>query len=171
MEELYQKIVAHSEEGIFGICAFVAVATALGVVVTRKPMRAALCLIANFLSIAVLFVMLGAEVVAFMHILVYTGAIIMLFVFVVMLLNLNPDELGAPMAPLGKFAAGVVSVLLVYALVKIIMYPEYPKPAAESAGLAVLAKDLFGGYAIPFEATSALIIAGIVGALMLTRKR
>ena len=163
----------------FWILAALSVITALGVVLNRNPIRCALLLVINFICLAVFYVLLNAQVLALLQILVYAGAIMVLFLFVIQLLNLGGET--ATTDPLvGQRFFGVVLGLgllagLTYALIR---YIPTPGPGVERIRQAELANisqvqiigwDLFTKYVYPFELTSILLLVGVVGVMIFTR--
>jgi len=180
---------------VFLVCALVGVAGALTVVLRRNPVYSALGLLAAFLSFAVIFIKLHAPFLAAMHVLVYTGAILVLFLFVIMLLNLSETELGkehgrAVKGALAVLAAGLCAVL-VFAMTKddSLMRPEKdlakalekplrvadtqlpPITADAWGGVEHVGGQLFTRWAFAFELVSLLIIVAILGAVVLAKKK
>ncbi|HVW08736.1 MAG TPA: NADH-quinone oxidoreductase subunit J [Bryobacteraceae bacterium] len=157
----------------FGIFALIAVLCAINVVVQRHPISSALSLVGVMGSLAVLYLMLGGEFIAMAQIIVYAGAVMVLFVFVIMLLNAGIEVrrgrswtatiLGAP-ALLGLL--GVLACLLAR------WFPNSPviKFGDFTAGAQQVGYALFTGYLLPFEVTSVLILIAILGAVVLARK-
>ncbi len=159
-------------EVLFYICAAVAVLAALNVVLQRTPVYSALSLILVLCLLAVIYLLLGAEFIAVIQVIVYAGAIMVLFVFVIMLLNAGrevPSErsrlarwLGAPL---------VIAFLLEVLWVVWNQFPSGTAPAAEiDAGPAAIGHLLFRNYVLPFEVTSVLILVAILGAVVLAKK-
>ena len=157
---------------LFYIFAALAVFAAISVVAQRTPIFSALSLIVVLCSLAVVYLLLGAEFVAVIQVIVYAGAIMVLFVFVIMLLNAGrevPSQrsrmarwLGAPLV-----AAFLAEVLL--AVWK--QFPAGTRPAASlNAGPAAVGHLLFRNYVLPFEVTSVLILIAMLGAVVLAKK-
>ena len=158
----------------FLLFAIIAVVSAINVVVQRHPIASALSLIGVMVSIAVLYLMLGAEFVAMVQIIVYAGAVMVLFVFVIMLLHAGAEErrgrswtaqlLGVPIliAFLGLICYFVQREFANAGFVK---FGNFTGGSAQSVGLA-----LFTDYLLPFEITSVLILIAILGAIVLARK-
>ncbi len=160
---------------VFGIGAAGLVVSSLAVVLARSPLRAALYLIAGLCSVALLFVSLDASFVAAMQVLVYAGAIMVLFVFVIMLLNLGPEEGAKPAyLSIAKLLGTVAMAYVGYRMAAAAM--DLPGPAAQavdpsfgtvkSIGVLLLTDFLFG-----FEAISVLLLVAVVGAVVLGLKR
>ncbi len=155
-----------------GIAAVI-VLTAVGVVLMRHALYAALMLVANFSFVAVLYLILGAPFIAMAQVTVYAGAIMVLFLFVIMLL-------GAELLPATKTlpAQRVIALGLgLIALVEIGLFVVWrwggltplPEPAADYASPDKIGMLLFTRYALPFEITSVILLVAVVGAVVLTR--
>jgi NADH-quinone oxidoreductase subunit J len=161
----------------FFIVGVVAIASAIMMITRSNPVLSVLWLIVNFFCIALLYLSLHAQFIAIIQILVYAGAIMVLFLFVIMLLNVGEEERHSQR--FGPIA--VVSALLV-AAVCILILPVVAAPFAggnplsgvgslgmgtvESVGMM-----LFHQYLVPFEATSLLLLAAMVGVIVLAKKK
>jgi NADH-quinone oxidoreductase subunit J len=161
---------------VFLVTALVAVSSALVMVTRKNPVYAAAWLLITFLSMAVAFLTLSATFLAAIHVLVYTGAILVLFVFVIMLLNLKHDEFGEeyPLSTrLGAagLAALVFGLLAVPALRDPALQTPLPTPSAEFGSIEQVGMLLFTSYALPFEVVSLLIVVAMFGAMILAKKR
>ncbi|MGA2411955.1 MAG: NADH-quinone oxidoreductase subunit J [Candidatus Binataceae bacterium] len=157
---------------LFLFLAALAVIAALGVVLQRNPIHCVLSLALALVDIGVLFMGLGAVTVGFLQIIVYVGAIMVLFLFVIWLLNIQAEE--TPQGHLGiKFFGAVAAAALVAELFAILLQTPaavtVPLPAGYGS-IAALAHALFGSYVIAFEVTSLLLLATIVGAIGLARR-
>ena len=154
---------------LFGALAGIAAITAIGVVACRDAVRSALCLVGNFFTLAFLYFTLNAEILGATQIVVYTGAIMVLFLFVIMLLNVKTEE---PTSKLllgfGVIAAGSFALALTKALSG--LHPSSEAGAGAVGTVRALGLELFRNYVFPFEVASLLIIAAIVGAVMLSQK-
>ncbi len=158
---------------LFYILAAVTVVAALGVVLQRTPVYSALSLIVVLCSLAALYLLLGAEFIAVIQVIVYAGAIMVLFVLVIMLLNARREEssqgsrmarwLGLPL---------VIAFLLEVVLVVWRQFPSgsNPAPPPLDASPVAIGHLLFQGYVLPFEVTSLLILVAILGAVVLAKK-
>jgi NADH-quinone oxidoreductase subunit J len=165
---------------LFGLIALVAAI----VFVTRKsPVVAALWLVMVMLALAALYVLLNAEFVGIMQVLVYAGAIMVVFLFVVMLLNLgHPSDLNDIRGKWGRIAAGFVGLALVAQLLalsrttvnlKINLPAQPPKDAIAQTGgiIGPIAGPMFREYLLAFELTSVLLLVAIIGAVVLAKRR
>jgi len=159
---------------LFLVFATIAVVAAINLVVQTHPISSALSLIGVMGSLAVLYLLLGAEFLAAVQIIVYAGAIMVLFVFVIMLLNAGAEKpkslsrmstfLGAPL--LAGFL-GLIAYLILGATPKspAVVFGSFTQGTAREIG-----RVLFTDYVLPFEVTSVLILIAIVGAVVLARK-
>jgi len=167
-------------ENLFYLFATGAVISAAMCILRRNPISAAMWLVATMFSLAGIFLLLAAPFIAAIQVLVYAGAVMVLFLFVIMLLNLDvpASDLRGPMSVGGSIA--VVGLLLVELGALWAYTPE--RLAAEAAQAATLpatsgnivldvAGPLFNAYLIPFEVTSVLLLAAIVGAVVLAKRR
>ena len=149
----------------------VALVSALLVVLARRPVHAVLALLAHSLSIAALYMILGADMVAMGQILIYSGAIVVLFLFVVALLPQGGTEgdPGAGRVVGGLFAGGA---LLVGIAAWLAMAGPLPPSAASAGGnVAEIGRSLFGKLIVPFELTAPLLLVSIVGAVAIWRRQ
>ncbi len=153
--------------------AIVIIGTGLGTVLSRNSIYAALFLVANFSLVAVLYLVLGAPFIAMSQITVYAGAIMVLFLFVIMLLGAERLPGSEPMKQqrwLGLVLVGVlfvqVALLVVYAFNSLNPLPELPPDFASPQNVADV---LFTKYALPFEITSVILLVAVIGAIVLTR--
>ncbi len=159
-----------------------AIVAAFLCITRRSPVSSALWLITTLFNVAALFVLLDAHFLAAVQVLVYAGAIMVLFLFVIMLLNLgehDPGEGGA-LWP-NRFLTFVVGVLLMLELLvlrhaappaQLVMEPgTAAKEVAHRGAVQVLSMLLFQAYLVPFEITSLMLLAAIVGAVVLAKRR
>jgi NADH-quinone oxidoreductase subunit J len=158
----------------FFILAAVALASAVGVLLSQNTVYAALFLVVNFSTIAVLFLTLGAPFIALAQITVYAGAIMILFLFVIMLLGTERLPLGKEIPwqrPLGIILAAVLMVEGVYLiLVRSGSLGVLNVPAGDYASPQAIGLELFNNYLLPFEVTSILLLVAVVGAIVLTKE-
>jgi NADH-quinone oxidoreductase subunit J len=149
----------------------VALVSALLVVLARRPVHAVLALLANSLSLAALYLILGADLVAMGQVLIYSGAIVVLFLFVVALLPQGGSESDPGVGRvLGGLVAGIA--LLVGIAAWLAVGGSLP-PAASNAGgnVAEIGRALFGRLIVPFELTAPLLLVSIIGAVAIWRRQ
>ncbi|MGB6066676.1 MAG: NADH-quinone oxidoreductase subunit J [Desulfomonilaceae bacterium] len=161
---------------IFYILSAITVASAFFVVFLRRPMHNVLFMILTMIGLAGLFIMLQAEFVAMVQLIVYAGAVMVLFLFVIMLLNL--DQVRLPIDPralrswIGVALAVAVPVLLVPILKAFVPSGKAAvEKAVQMSNTQIIAKALFTTYLLPFEIASILLLAAIIGTVILARKR
>ena len=159
---------------LFWFLAALSTVAALGVVVQRNPVHCLLALVLTLISIAVLFIGQDAVVVGFLQVIVYAGAIMVLFLFVIWLLNL-PVETGSTGRLAIKFL-GAIGVAALLAELESFAMParlQVQFSATHAAGygsMEALAQALFAQYLIAFEVTSVLLLVAVVGAVALARR-
>jgi NADH-quinone oxidoreductase subunit J len=162
---------------IFLITAIVLVVTAILVILQRNPVASALFLIAALCAQAILYLLLKAPFLAVIQIIVYAGAIMVLFLFVIMLLNLRRDEFGPEKRGLQRFFGILFAVILfveIGALVKLSLtgLPESSESLNPGFGGAhAVGQLLFTDYLFPFEVTSVLLLVAIVGAIVMAKRK
>jgi len=164
----------------FYVFAFIAVIASLLVVGQKNPMHSVMLLIASFGALAGLYVLLDAPFTAVTQIIVYAGAIMVLFLFVVMLLNVPREEsvrlgLAQILGPFGMRIGALLSVLLaieiVWAMTQVgVGWFSQSPGAASVSSVALIGSGLFTRHAFAFEATSVLILVAMVGAVVLARR-
>ena len=157
---------------LFFFFAALAVGAAINVLAQKHVLYSALSLIVMLGSVSVLFVLLEAEFLAVINIIVYAGAIMVLFVFVIMLLNLPEDEDGVDRLRWLKFIGIPMGLFFVF-LVAATLWNVEPAPAgaAQITGTAeAIGRSLFTDYVLPFEATSLLILIALMGAVVFAKK-
>lgn len=163
---------------LFVPLAALVVLAGLGVVLNPHPVRSAMCLVATLFLLAVFFIFLDADFVAALQVIVYAGAIMVVFLFVIMLLNLSDD---APQQrALGWQAATIFSASL-FALGLLYFLREggalVPGPGMTSAvpdvygSIRSVGVSLFTTYVLPFEITGLLMLAAVIGAVVLAKKK
>ncbi|HZP45381.1 MAG TPA: NADH-quinone oxidoreductase subunit J [Candidatus Binataceae bacterium] len=157
---------------LFAFFAIIAVVSALGVILQRHPVHCLLALALALLDIGALFIGLGAEALGFLQIIIYVGAIMVLFLFVIWLLNLQREGLATErigLKVIGTLAAAALGAELCALLVHAGPAPAAPLPV-DYGSLRSLARLLFANYLVAFEVTSALLLAAMVGAIGLARR-
>lgn len=145
----------------------------LYVVFTKNPMYSVLSLIVCFFTIAGHFIMLNAQFLAITHIIVYAGAIMVLFLFVVMLLNLNPasETHKSPVIKLAAVISGGMLFVTLIAALRSTQFGEYiPPPASMNGMVQHVGQKLFTDYLLPFEISSILFLSAMIGAVVLAKK-
>jgi len=157
----------------FGL-AFVAIASGIGLLVSRGAIYAALNLIINLTAIAVLYLMLQAPFIALVQIAVYAGAIMVLFLFVIMLLG-NEKLPENSVLPWQRPVAIALGLVLIAESVYVIFFRSAPTNAvsqlpADFGSPAAIGEMLFSQYLFPFEVVSVLLLASMVGAIVITSK-
>ncbi len=162
---------------IFLVLALVAIATALGMLFSRNAVYSALFLVLNFATVAVFYLLLGAPFIAMAQITVYAGAIMVLFLFVIMLLGaerLAPSQALPWQRPLAILLALVLVVEAGYLLLVRGVPAGQIVPPAESANALKAVQDLgetlFRQYLLPFEVTSIVLLVAMIGAIVLTKQ-
>jgi NADH-quinone oxidoreductase subunit J len=155
----------------FVVIAGVAVGSALGLVLKRNPIHGALFLVVNLGSVAALYLTLGADFLAAAQIIVYAGAIMVLFVFAIMVLIPGKDETGPdPRRPYRLAALPIGAVLLALLVARLATGARAPVAPPAPGGVEAIAELLFTDYLFPFELTSVLLLAAMVGVLVLARR-
>jgi NADH-quinone oxidoreductase subunit J len=167
-----------AESIVFFVVAACAVASAVLMVLQRNPLLSAIYLVGNFFCIALLYLLLRAQLLAVLQIVVYTGAIMVLVVFVIMLLNLGNEEGLTERFDIRK----IIGVILVCGFLLELLFIVGGKsdPTADSAfhpdagslgTVENMGTALFGRFVLPFEVTSLLLLTAIIGAVVLAKKR
>ncbi|MCL4268218.1 MAG: NADH-quinone oxidoreductase subunit J [Anaerolineales bacterium] len=162
---------------VFLVLSLVAIATALGMLFSRNAVYSALFLVLNFVTVAIFYLLLGAPFIAMSQITVYAGAIMVLFLFVIMLLgaeNLAPTSDLPWQKPLARLLSVILVVETIYLLFSrartdlVVTAPDASLNTMES--LREMAMELFSSYLLPFEITSILLLVAMVGAIVLSRR-
>jgi NADH-quinone oxidoreductase subunit J len=163
---------------LFYAFALVLVASALGMIIARNPVHAALALVMCFVTSAAIWLLIGAEFLAVVLVLVYVGAVMVLFLFVVMMLDINLEEIHqgfTRFAGLGAITAIVVICEIVGVVVARTLGPDVTQgPAALPAtysNTTELGTMLYTRYAYPFELAAVLLLVAIVAAISLTMRK
>jgi NADH-quinone oxidoreductase subunit J len=157
----------------FLVLAVLAIGSAVGLILRRNAIHGALFLVVNLGSIAALYLMLGAEFLAAAQLIVYAGAIMVLFVFAIMVLIPGKEEIGPDPRRGARLLAVPVGALLLLLLVfgVVARWSGPPVPGGPSGSAAAVGRLLFTSYLFPFELTSVLLLAAMVGVLLLARRR
>jgi NADH-quinone oxidoreductase subunit J len=159
----------------FWILAVISVAAGLGMILARRAVHCAVLLAVVMLSLAVLYAVAGAPFLAFVQIIVYTGAVLMLFLFVLMIVGVSAADSLRENIPGQRGGAAVAGVALLVLLSLIVGHAVIgPAPAAGSGfstgNVPALARLIFTTYVFPFEATAALLITAALGAMVLAHR-
>jgi NADH-quinone oxidoreductase subunit J len=166
------------EWAVFILFAVAALVGSAGVVLARRPVHAALFLVLTLFSMAVFFVMQSADFVAAVQVIVYAGAIVVLFLFVIMLLGVEAEDPMEEPLPGQRPLAVLVGVALIAGLL-LVAGTLQPTGASTQRGQAVggdfpnvekIARSLFTNFLWPFEVTSILLVIAVVGAIVLARR-
>lgn len=162
---------------LFLVLATVAVASALSMLLSKNAVYSALFLVINFATIAVFFLLLGSPFLAMAQVTVYAGAIMVLFLFVIMLLGaeqLQQDETLPWQRPVAIFLGAVLLVetgFIIYSLgFQQGILPQFASLGSDYASPADIGKILFNEYLLPFEITSVLLLVAMIGAIVLTKR-
>jgi NADH-quinone oxidoreductase subunit J len=167
----------NTENIITLIFASLAVASAFLMVTRRNPVTSALYLVVNFFSISAIYLMLRAQFVAIIQILVYAGAIMVLFLFVIMLLNLSAEKKLAENITYKKLTAVIIALFMFSSIAITAFFAFTGKykslhPQAETLGtVESIGKELYTTFSFPFELVTLILIAAIVGAIVLAQKK
>jgi NADH-quinone oxidoreductase subunit J len=162
---------------LFVVLAAVAVASAAGLLISRNTVYAALFLVLNFATVAVFYLILGAPFIALAQVTIYAGAIMVLFLFVIMLLGadkLPPGQVLPWQRPMAIVLAAVLLAeagFLLFQRLQITTGLANPDASVNTTqALQDLGKMLFSQYLLPFEVTSVLLLVAMVGVIVLTKK-
>ena len=170
-------MILNLETVLFFIVSAFAIFSAIMMITRRNPITSAMYLILNFFTVSGLYLLLQAQFIAIIQVLVYMGAIMVLFLFVIMLLNLQDEKKLTEKFSYKKITAVLLSIMLFGVLSFVIYFGFYGKykamsPKAVQFGTAqTLGMELFTNYSFPFELASFLLLAAIVGAVVLAKKK
>ena len=165
---------------IFYIFAALSILGGLGVLFLKNPIHCALSLVGTFFCLGAIYVMLNAEFVAVIQVLVYAGAIMVLFLFVLMLLSSKDTEQYANKWPIGKILAALLSlgifvqIASLFTAGKLQLGPKgaYPLEVIEEVGsIALIGRLLFTDYILSFEIIAVLLLVAVIGAVVIAKRR
>lgn len=161
---------------LFGVCALVLVLSAIGVIISRHPVHSVVGLIVNFAVLAVLFLTLSAEFLAMIQIIIYAGAILVLFLFVIALLTVGSDPIEREANRLPEQAgqaviAGLVALGLIGWGVRADWASQAARPAADLGSVGTFGVQLLTTHVFAFEATGFVLLIAIVGVVMMAGRR
>ena len=162
----------------FYIFAIGAVLGSLGVLTCKQPINSAISLVVSFFFLAGIYILLNAQFMAVLQILVYAGAIMVLFMFVLMLLNLRDDELGRPQLNSTKIVGSlfVAAIFYIFATASMGFIGSgeqlWTQTVSEDFGMvAPIGRELMTKWVLPFELAAILLLVGIVGAVVVAKRR
>lgn len=161
---------------LFGILAVMAIATAVVTVTSKHPVKSAMSLVVHFFMLAGLYLTMNAQFIAAVQVLVYAGAIMVLVIFVIMLLNLGNEEtfkmkFQTRQAVAVFFASALIVLLASVFIAHTGSVTELPENSLQISSAQNLGNELFTNYLFPFEAVSILLLAAIVGAIVLAKRK
>ena len=162
------------EQAFFLLFAVVAIASGLMVVVARNPIHSALALMVCFIQVAAIFLLLRAPVLAVIQMFVYVGAVIILFLFVIMMLDVRKEARAPFLKRWVVIALAIVATLTTEMFSLLLMgrqwsAPAYMLKAGEMSSVRDLSVTLFTDFLFPFEVASVILLVALVGAIILTR--
>jgi NADH-quinone oxidoreductase subunit J len=169
------------ETAIFAVCAAIVLCGAVGVVISRNPVHSALSLVATLFGIAVLFLQLEAELLAVVQVIVYTGAIVVLILFVIMLLGVDQeDDLTTEPLVGQRILAGIAGLGLLVSLVLVFAGVSQHglsgaksvsgKLAGRATNVAQIGRSIFTDWVFAFEITAGLLTIAVIGAVVMARR-
>ena len=159
---------------IFYILSAITLGTALLTIISKNPIHSAIYLVISFFSIAGHYLLFNAQFLAVVHIIVYSGAIMILFLFTIMLMNLNKED-EPHKSSLSKIAAVIAFCLLCFVMLAVFIKAqpqiiEYDISGQDYQSINVLGKVLLNEYMLPFEFASVLLLVSMIGAVLLSKK-
>ena len=159
---------------IFYILSAITIATAFLTIISKNPIHSAIYLVICFFTVAGHYLLFNAQFLALVHIIVYAGAIMVLFLFTIMLMNLNQED--EPHKKLSTKLAAVVSfglvcfVLLAVFIKAMPIIDNYKQTGQDFQSIKVLGRVLLNEYMVPFEFASVLLLVAMIGAVLLSKK-
>lgn len=161
------------QEILFWALSAMAICCALGVVLSRNPVSSVLFLILTFFSISGHYILMNAQFLAIVNIIVYAGAIMVLFLFVIMLMNLNADvepQKSRLVQFAGIISGGILFLVLLAGTRDVIMHGPIEKTSTDIGLISNLGQVLFTKYVLPFEISSVLFLSAMVGAIVIGKR-
>jgi NADH-quinone oxidoreductase subunit J len=158
---------------IFLLLSVMAVGSALMMITSKNPVNSVLWLIVVFFAISGHYILLNAQFLAIVNIIVYAGAIMVLFLFVVMLMNLNAETepvKNRRLQLIGVTSGGALMLIIISAISKIDVEQMVQINAGDSGLIKVLGMNLFKNYVLPFEISSVLFLSAMIGAVVIGKK-
>ena len=167
------------ESAVFWVVAVIAVLSGIGVIAARSAIYSALSLIVTLAQLAILYLLLNAQFIAAAQILIYAGAVMVLFLFVITLLGVQDYEFMGEHLPFQRVLSVVASALLLFSVIFFVAQASHSITGVKGNFNAALAQgnvqafgtELFSTFVFPFEATTLLLIVAMVGAVALGRRR
>ncbi|MBN8546940.1 MAG: NADH-quinone oxidoreductase subunit J [Ignavibacteria bacterium] len=164
------------EQGLFGFFALIAVASSVLMVTRKNPVISALFLVLNFGALSGIYLLLRAQFLAVVQVIVYAGAIMVLFLFVLMLLRPEQEKSYFKERPQQKFLAIVIAFLMFAQMVYSIFFTLPGKVVDENTRVEIgtiehIGKELYTTYLLPFEAIAFVLLTATIGALILSKKK
>jgi NADH-quinone oxidoreductase subunit J len=162
---------------IFLGAAFTSIIASLLLITRKNPIHSALLLVLTFLCVAGLYILLNSQFIAIIQVVVYAGAIVMLIVFVIMLLDLEQELRSGLKLFYSKVIGGMLAVLFLFGIIYSVVAKSPTgqigsyTPEKMNANVKAVGEMLFTQYLFPFEIVSVLLVAAIVGAVVLSKKR
>ncbi|SES86635.1 NADH dehydrogenase subunit J [Nitrosomonas marina] len=160
-------------EIIFYLTATVTVLAAGSILIVRNPIHAALYLVVALLALALLFFLLGAPLMAALQVMIYAGAIMVLFLFLIMVMNLRPTQEQLPIFSAGWKGPALLALILWLELL-VLFFGLLPESTDETITVIepkVVGESLFGPYLLVVEAAAVLLLAALIAVLYLSRKK
>jgi NADH-quinone oxidoreductase subunit J len=157
---------------LFWFLSALAVGCALGVILSRNPVNSVMFLIVTFFAISGHYILMNAQFLAIVNIIVYAGAIMVLFLFVIMLMNLNADvepQKGHLVQLAGVLSGGILFLVLL-AAVKTAAPLQMDRSSSDIGLITNLGRVLFKDYVLPFEISSVLFLSAMIGAVVIGKK-
>jgi NADH-quinone oxidoreductase subunit J len=157
---------------LFWFLSAIAVGCALGVILSRNPVNSVMFLIATFFAVSGHYLLMNAQFLAIVNVIVYAGAIMVLFLFVIMLMNLNADvePQKGQLVQLAGVVSGGILFLVVLAAIKSATPEVMDKSPSDIGLIESLGKVLFTKYVLPFEISSVLFLSAMIGAVVIGKK-
>jgi NADH-quinone oxidoreductase subunit J len=161
---------------VFGVASVLSILCSIMMVTRKNPIHSALWLIVTFFSLAVIYLVLNAQFIAIAQVMVYAGAIMMLIIFVIMLIQLEVEGLKRGRLSGAKIIGTIITVLLFLEIIAAVMTfrggdVKAAAAAPDMGTVASVGTALYGKFLFPFEVASILLLIGVVGAVVLARKK
>lgn len=159
---------------LFWFLTAMAIGCALGVILSRNPINSVICLILTFFAVSGHYILLNAQFLAIVNVIVYAGAIMVLFLFVIMLMNLNADvepQKSWLVQLAGVISGGILFLVIIAALTRSYQgLPPMERSTTDIGLIRRLGKELFTNFVLPFEISSVLFLSAMIGAVVIGKK-